>query len=77
MVTGKDTESCNALVLKQLRSVGAPVWDDVIDDAYGCLGEDCRLIVDCRVELVAVCYLYIACNGRDSLCVCVCVCMCE
>ncbi|CAE7193638.1 unnamed protein product [Symbiodinium natans] len=34
VVAGKDAEACNGLVLKQLRAVGAPVWDDVITDMH-------------------------------------------
>ena len=69
MVTGKDTASCNALVLKQLRSVGAPVWDDIIDDAYGCLAAlRCGMIVIhlSSLWLLVGCILPVAGVGVDA-----------
>ena len=32
VVTGKDAASCHGMVCKQLRSVGAPIWLDVMND---------------------------------------------
>ena len=45
VVAGKDAEACNAMALKQIRSTGAPVWDDVIHDMHqghpGSSNNDC------------------------------------
>ena len=32
VVTGKTAEACNGLVMKQLKSAGVPLWQDVVDD---------------------------------------------
>lgn len=32
VVSGKGKEHCHALILKQMRSMGIPVWDDVLQE---------------------------------------------
>ena len=38
VVCGKDAHACNGMVQKQLRSVGVPTWDDILEEmAQPCL----------------------------------------